>query len=309
MDTPGPGPTDPSRCRRLLSGSGVARWGHGHRWGDCPDGRAGAGASAGARRAAGVPRRIPAHHRGGRGRHCGPGCSPTPDWVDRWDVAFARLYLDALEAGQRGEPVPAPWAVAFGAAEREPRLPAVRHVLLGMNAHINYDLPQALLAVISDEEFGDPAVRAAQGSRPPPDRRGAGRAGARGRRRTPAARPGGTDLAGPGAPAAEPAGHAAVPPRGPGQGVGQRAGAQPGPAGRTRTATRAAWPSWRSCAAGGSRTWSGPARCCSGWRWAASASGWRPEAPARAGGPSSSGARCCRARCRRPGYAASPYGT
>ena len=29
-----------------------------------------------------------------------------------------------------------------------------------MNAHINYDLPQALLAVISDAEFGDPQVRA-----------------------------------------------------------------------------------------------------------------------------------------------------
>src|SRR5262244_3876808 len=31
-----------------------------------------------------------------------------------------------------------------------------------MNAHINYDLPQALLAVISDAEFEDPAVRARQ---------------------------------------------------------------------------------------------------------------------------------------------------
>jgi hypothetical protein len=28
-------------------------------------------------------------------------------------------------------------------------------VLLGINAHINYDLPQALLAVISDEDFAD----------------------------------------------------------------------------------------------------------------------------------------------------------
>jgi hypothetical protein len=31
-------------------------------------------------------------------------------------------------------------------------------VLLGMNAHINYDLPQALVAVISDEEFDDAAL-------------------------------------------------------------------------------------------------------------------------------------------------------
>src|SRR5215470_19406030 len=83
-------------------------------------------------------------------------------WVDRWDVAFAQLYLDALEAGQRGEPVPAPWAVAFGAAKSQPGLEPVRHVLLGMNAHINYDLPQALLAVISDKEFDDLAVRAAR---------------------------------------------------------------------------------------------------------------------------------------------------
>jgi len=31
-------------------------------------------------------------------------------------------------------------------------------VLLGINAHINYDLPQALLAVISDADFADPLV-------------------------------------------------------------------------------------------------------------------------------------------------------
>jgi hypothetical protein len=29
-----------------------------------------------------------------------------------------------------------------------------------MNAHINYDLPQALLAVISDADYGDPALLA-----------------------------------------------------------------------------------------------------------------------------------------------------
>src|SRR5712691_6114709 len=88
------------------------------------------------------------------------GFFADPEWVDRWDVAFAELYLDALDADRRGEPVPEPWAVAFGAAAAQPDLPAVRHILLGMNAHINYDLPQALLAVISDVEFGDPGVRA-----------------------------------------------------------------------------------------------------------------------------------------------------
>jgi Family of unknown function (DUF5995) len=80
-----------------------------------------------------------------------------PGWVERWDVAFADLYLDALEAALAGRRPPSPWEVAFGAPAA---LPPVRHVLLGMNAHINYDLPQALLAVITDEEFADPALLA-----------------------------------------------------------------------------------------------------------------------------------------------------
>jgi Family of unknown function (DUF5995) len=80
-----------------------------------------------------------------------------PGWVERWDVAFADLYLEALEAALAGRRPARPWDVAFGAPAG---LPALRHVLLGMNAHINYDLPQALLAVITDEQFGDAALLA-----------------------------------------------------------------------------------------------------------------------------------------------------
>jgi Family of unknown function (DUF5995) len=78
-------------------------------------------------------------------------------WVERWDVAFADLYLDALEVERAGRRLPEPWAVAFGAA-REQRLPPLRHVLLGMNAHINFDLAQSLLAVITDQELDDPEL-------------------------------------------------------------------------------------------------------------------------------------------------------
>jgi hypothetical protein len=78
------------------------------------------------------------------------------DWVRRWDLAFAGLYLDALEADQRGTAVAGPWRVAFDAARRQPDLPPLRHVLFGLNAHINYDLPQALLAVISSADFDNP---------------------------------------------------------------------------------------------------------------------------------------------------------
>jgi hypothetical protein len=81
-----------------------------------------------------------------------------PEWAERWDVAFADLYLDAVEQWDASRTAPGPWSVAFEAARGGPRLPPVRHVLLGMNAHINFDLPQALLAVVTDGEFEDPAV-------------------------------------------------------------------------------------------------------------------------------------------------------
>ena len=76
-----------------------------------------------------------------------------PAWVERWDVAFADLYLVALEAHLADGPgVSRPWRIAFAVPSD---LPPLRCVLVGINAHINVDLPQALLAVISDDEFRD----------------------------------------------------------------------------------------------------------------------------------------------------------
>ena len=79
------------------------------------------------------------------------------EWVERWDIAFADLYLDALQAALAGRRPARPWEAAFGAPAG---LHPLRHVLLGMNAHINFDLPQALLAVITDEQFDDAALLA-----------------------------------------------------------------------------------------------------------------------------------------------------
>jgi hypothetical protein len=84
------------------------------------------------------------------------------DWVCRWDLAFAEFYLDALAADRRGATVPAPWRLAFEAARDQPDLPPLRHVLLGLNAHINYDLPQALVAVIGPADFDDAATVASR---------------------------------------------------------------------------------------------------------------------------------------------------
>ncbi len=81
-----------------------------------------------------------------------------PGWVEQWGVAFADRYLAALDADAADAAVPAPWAVAFRAGQQQPGAPAPRHVLLGMSAHHGYDLPQALLTVISGPEFADHAV-------------------------------------------------------------------------------------------------------------------------------------------------------
>jgi hypothetical protein len=82
------------------------------------------------------------------------GLFDDPAWVEAWDVDFAGLYLDALEAHRRDPATPpAPWRRAFGAS---PTLRPESHVLLGVNAHINFDLPQSLVRVIPTEEFADP---------------------------------------------------------------------------------------------------------------------------------------------------------
>ena len=86
------------------------------------------------------------------------GSFEDPAWVEAWDVAFADLYLEALAADVSGDPrhrPSRPWRAAFDAPAD---LPPIRHVLLGINAHINYDLPQALLQVISDGDFEDPVL-------------------------------------------------------------------------------------------------------------------------------------------------------
>jgi hypothetical protein len=86
------------------------------------------------------------------------GLFEDPAWVEEWDVDFAGCYLDSLEAYRRDPgTAPAPWRRAFGARTT---LRPEGHVLLGMNAHINYDLPQSLVRVIPGEEFADPEALA-----------------------------------------------------------------------------------------------------------------------------------------------------
>lgn len=69
------------------------------------------------------------------------------DWVERLTLAFAALHLDALERWRAGDDVPLTWQLAF---EAPPGLSPLVHQLVGLNAHLNHDLPQALLQVDGD---------------------------------------------------------------------------------------------------------------------------------------------------------------
>ena len=68
--------------------------------------------------------------------------------MERLATTFANRYLAAFDAGASGGGVgPArAWQVSFDAAAR-PRTMILQHVLLGMNAHINFDLPLAVIVV------------------------------------------------------------------------------------------------------------------------------------------------------------------
>jgi hypothetical protein len=74
-----------------------------------------------------------------------------PAWVRHLLVHFAGYYFRALDAYEAGEPsMPAVWACAYRAAARR-GAPAVQQLLLGVNAHINYDLIFATADLLADE--------------------------------------------------------------------------------------------------------------------------------------------------------------
>jgi len=69
-------------------------------------------------------------------------------FVNHEDVVFARLYFDAFDAwhrSRRGD-VPPAWAIAFQAAA-DRSVPASGDLELGINAHVQRDLPFALAAI------------------------------------------------------------------------------------------------------------------------------------------------------------------
>jgi hypothetical protein len=69
-----------------------------------------------------------------------------PAFLARLDVVFANLYFDAAAAGDRApSAAPPAWRPLFETRSTPGLLP-IQHALAGMNAHINRDLPQALVS-------------------------------------------------------------------------------------------------------------------------------------------------------------------
>ena len=75
------------------------------------------------------------------------------EWVASFTLAFANRYREALVAWEDGErsAVPAEWQTAFAHATDE-RCTVLQHLLLGMTAHILYDLPMAVASTVGGRD-------------------------------------------------------------------------------------------------------------------------------------------------------------
>ena len=75
----------------------------------------------------------------------------NPDWIRMYIPAFADLYRQALLAYDADpDSAPKPWRIAFDAARTDSLF--IQDVFLGINAHVNSDLPLALRAVTIDPD-------------------------------------------------------------------------------------------------------------------------------------------------------------
>jgi hypothetical protein len=69
----------------------------------------------------------------------------NPAWLAELDVQFARLYLGALESSLLGESTPSCWQALFRCRNQTP-IARIQFALAGINAHINHDLAEAIVA-------------------------------------------------------------------------------------------------------------------------------------------------------------------
>lgn len=80
-------------------------------------------------------------------------------WLAELDVQFARLYFSALQSSLSGRDTPGCWEVLFQSRNYN-AVARIQFALAGINAHINHDLPEAIVATCqatgSTPEHGGP---------------------------------------------------------------------------------------------------------------------------------------------------------
>lgn len=72
--------------------------------------------------------------------------------MERLDVAFANRYLTALESFRKNEPLSSCWRIAFQTASKHWPL-IIQHLLVGTNAHVNFDLGIAAAGISPGPEL------------------------------------------------------------------------------------------------------------------------------------------------------------
>lgn len=75
-----------------------------------------------------------------------PGAFADPAWIEALDVRFAGFYFAALKDELSGAKTPGCWQAMF-AVRNQQAIARIQFALAGMNAHINHDLPQAVVDV------------------------------------------------------------------------------------------------------------------------------------------------------------------
>jgi len=71
--------------------------------------------------------------------------------MEKFDVYFANLYIKAYYNYREKVPLSISWASTFKAGKE--RLTSIQHVLLGMNAHINFDLGKTAAHMAKGKEI------------------------------------------------------------------------------------------------------------------------------------------------------------
>ena len=72
-----------------------------------------------------------------------------PGWVAVLDVKFARFYFSAIQSSLVGATTPGCWQAVFD-QRNQPAIARIQFAFAGMNAHINHDLPQAIVDMCQD---------------------------------------------------------------------------------------------------------------------------------------------------------------